>query len=74
MKLDFNSTTGMPVGHNEDLVATYAELIDDHDEQVRQICTGPDAAPQQQKYMKGPLTSRARDQRYLGTQLRKGPS
>ena len=46
MKLDFNSTTGNPQRHNEDLVATYAELIDDHDEQVRQICIGPDAASQ----------------------------
>ena len=73
MKLDFNSTTGVPAGHNEDLVASYAELINDHDEQVRQICIGRDAASQQ-KFLKVPLTSRARDQRYLGTQQWKGPS
>ena len=46
MKLDFNSTTSVRAGHNEDLVASYAELINDHDEQVRQICTGRDAASQ----------------------------
>ena len=73
MKLDFNSTAGMRKSHNEDLVASYAELIRDQDEQVRKICTGPDAA-QQSKFLKVPLTSRNRDQRYLGTQQWNGPS
>ena len=55
MKLDFNCTATMPVGgatstlgHNEDLVTSYAELLNGHDEQVRQICIGPDTvAPPQ---------------------------